>query len=107
MKQQKKSLTHLEMSSKIKLMIPKKVGDQIKYLCDKISQVEWSGVLFYSVKGNINDPENMVLTTEDILLMDKGSSGYTEYNLDKDVMLHWSKLGITNKMGHKNGCVQY
>ena len=59
---------------------------KIKYLCNKISQVEWSGVLFYSLKGNIKKASKMVCVVEDILPMDMGSAAYTEYSFDDRVV---------------------
>lgn len=44
---------------------------------------EWSGVLIYdTVEGDYKDPENWVIKVEDFILMDIGSSAYTEYNFD-------------------------
>ena len=59
---------------------------KIKYLCSKISQVEWSGVLFYSLKGNIKNASKMICVIEDILPMDMGSAAYTEYSFDDRVV---------------------
>lgn len=56
---------------------------KVKYLCRAIPEVEWSGVLFYVVEGTIREPESMEVVLKDILPMDKGTSGFTEYNLDK------------------------
>lgn len=42
--------------------------------------VEWSGILLYSTEGSIQDPENMVITLQDIIPMHKGSQAYTSYN---------------------------
>lgn len=57
--------------------------DKVKYLCQKISQVEWSGVLFYEMEGSIKDPDNLVITLKDILPMDKGTKVYTEFDVDE------------------------
>lgn len=65
--------------------VPDDVLKKIKYLCKRIPDVEWSGVLFYEVKGTIKSPEKMKIVLKDILLMDKGSSAHTEYNFDEDV----------------------
>jgi hypothetical protein len=70
------------MEAKINLIIEDGLRDKIKYLCNKIYEVEWSGILFYSVQGSIKDPENMLLTAVDILPMDQGNSTFTEYTLD-------------------------
>lgn len=56
---------------------------QIQYLCNIISSVEWSGLLFYSQEGTIERPEKMIITLEDILPMDKGSVASTEFEYDE------------------------
>lgn len=71
-----------EFNPDIEVKMPKSVYDQIEYLCSKISRVEWSGILFYSIEGDITDPKNFKIKLEDILPMDKGTSAYTEYELD-------------------------
>lgn len=65
--------------------MPEHFQEKVKYLCTLISEVEWSGVLFYSMEGTIQDPENCIITLEDILPMDKGTQAYTEYEFDKRV----------------------
>jgi len=72
----------LDSKQTIKTVVPTDIYNKMKYLCQKISAVEWSGVLFYTVEGSIKDPENMVITMKNILPLDKGTSGYTEYVLD-------------------------
>ena len=74
------------LEDSIELIIDKKASDKINYLCEVINVVEWSGVLFYKVEGTIKDPKNCKLHVMDILLMDKGSPGYTEYSFDSDVV---------------------
>jgi len=80
-----------------------RILNQVKYLCNKIAKVEWSGVLFYSVEGSIQDPENMTLTIEDILPMNKGTQAYTEYSFDQrviDYMVDNETMEKEWKMGH-------
>ena len=74
------------MQNLIPLIIPDDVLDKIEYLCQKIAKVEWSGLLFYQVEGSIKDSKNVKLVCKDILLMDKGSSAYTEYDWDEDIV---------------------
>ena len=64
---------------------------KILYLCNKIHEVEWSGVLFYDVKGNIRNPSKMSCTVKDILPMDMGSAAYTEYSFDSRVNTYIEK----------------
>ena len=54
--------------------------------------MEWSGILLYSVKGSIKEPEKMELHAEDIIPMDKGSQGATEYEYNKKSMFDTSKF---------------
>lgn len=75
----------IEDNWQVEVTVPKSVSDQIKYLCRAISKVEWSGILFYTYTGNIKD-KTLKINLEYILLMDKGSSGYTEYEFDSDVV---------------------
>ncbi len=63
-----------------KLIISETVSKQITKLCQKYPNVEWSGVMYHTVTGNYTDPDNFIMTAEYILLMDVGSSAYTEYS---------------------------
>lgn len=88
---------------KIKVVMTLKVYNQIKYLCAKISQVEWSGILFYKpIEGSIEKPEELTLELVDILLMDKGSQSFTAYTFDASVIEHMENNPELEecKMGH-------
>lgn len=63
-----------------KLIIEKKLHDKIIYLCSKISQEEWSGVLFYEMKGVFGG--DLELIAKDLLLLDINTASYTEYEND-------------------------
>jgi proteasome lid subunit RPN8/RPN11 len=67
------------------LKINKEVLDKIKYLCKEIPKVEWSGVLFYRVKGTITKPDSFSVYITDVLPMHKGTAAYTEYEFSQDV----------------------
>lgn len=72
-----------------KIVIPQEVEKKIRLLCTYISEVEWSGVLFYKVEGGFNDEENpLTINCVDIFQMDKGSSAYTEFNMSPDVVTY-------------------
>ncbi len=77
------SITHEKIEDKVKIIIPEDVIKKIQYLCTIISTVEWSGILFYTVKGTIKNPSKMVITLKDILPMDRGSASSTEFTYDK------------------------
>ncbi len=57
--------------------------DQVRFLCQEIASVEWSGVLFYSTEGEFGS-ENFKCVAEELILMDIGSSAYTEYEFGED-----------------------
>ena len=56
--------------------------NQLKYLCDQISEVEWSGLIFYSLKGTMQNLKKFVVTPYYVHLMHKGSAGATEFDDD-------------------------
>ena len=94
---------HHKLKDKIQVIIPKKVDDQIKYLCKEISTIEWSGVLFYTLEGSIKDPKNCKITLEEILPLDKGTSGATSYELGINVVKFMAKHNAPEKnwkVGH-------
>lgn len=63
--------------------MPNEVLNKIKYLCRAIPKVEWSGILLYAVEGSIKEPLKMKIILKDIILMNKGSQAYTEYNFNE------------------------
>lgn len=63
--------------------MPKQFLEKVKYLCNRIHDVEWSGVLFYSLNGSIRDPKNLEIVLQDILPLDKGTKTFTSYDLDE------------------------
>ena len=75
-------LEEVLLKQEVTLTMPKQFSEKVKYLCNKIHDVEWSGVLFYSLNGSIKDPKNLEIILQDILPLDKGSKTYTSYDLD-------------------------
>lgn len=72
----------LKLEGQPKLKLTKQARDKVIYLCSEISHIEWSGVLVYSVQGNIKDVDTLVLQVEDILPMDIGNSASTGFATD-------------------------
>lgn len=71
-------------NTKIPLYISDNLRNQIQYLCTKIADVEWSGILFHDLEGNIDDLKTMKLYAQELLPMNKGTKGYTEYDYDEE-----------------------
>jgi hypothetical protein len=60
--------------------------DKVKYLHKVVKQnTEWSAILLYSnAEGSIDDAANWKINVEDLILMDIGTSAYTEYDMEAD-----------------------
>lgn len=54
------------------------------YLCGRIYEVEWSGILLYNTRGEIG--EDLEITLEHIYLMNKGTATYTEFEADESIV---------------------
>ena len=80
----KKVLDLITADERYDLIIPKNVEQKIRILCREISNIEWSGILFYTVEGTI-EANNLKIKCKDILLMDVGSSATTEYTVNADI----------------------
>lgn len=81
-----KSLSKYEnntLTDKVKIVMPEEFYNKVKYLCNRISQVEWSGVLLYSTEGSFKNLKNFIITLQDIIPMQKGSQTYTEYSFNE------------------------
>lgn len=86
--QQKKKVVPLrKCTSMYKLVIPREVERKIRYLCNKISQVEWSGTLFYTHSGSYEEG-TLEIKCVDIFPMDIGSQAYTEFDMSPDVIAY-------------------
>lgn len=71
-----------------KLILTKELQDQIDYLHQEVGNIEWCGVLFHEkVRGEITDPESLVLKAKYIYLMDIGSHAYTEAKFTPEVIM--------------------
>ena len=70
--------------SSYKIVIPKEVEAKIRCLCNSIHDIEWSGVLFYSVEGTF-EKGDLTIICKDIYLMDVGTAGFTEFDVTPEV----------------------
>ena len=86
-----KNLPMVRLESKAVLKITKEFNHFVNYLCKKINNIEWSGVLFFESEGEINTSEGVIITPIDIYPMDMGSSAYTEYDFSEEVFDYYEK----------------
>lgn len=79
----KNQLEVVPLKQSVNIEMSDEILNKIKFLCKSIAKVEWSGVLFYTIDGTVKKPEEMTVILQDILPMDKGTGGYTEYDVDE------------------------
>lgn len=84
---QKKELSLEKHTDTYKLVIPADVEKKIRHLCNRISQVEWSGTLFYTHSGSYEEG-TLEIKCVDIFPMDIGSQTYTEFDMSPDVIAY-------------------
>ena len=77
-------------STSYKIIIPDKVERMIRFLCERVWETEWSGVLFYTPSGNFEDG-SLEIRCEDLFPMDIGSTTYTEFNMSPDVISYMAQ----------------
>lgn len=84
---QKKALSLEKHTDTYKLVISADVEKKIRHLCNRISQVEWSGTLFYTYSGSYEEG-TLEIRCVDIFPMDIGSQAYTEFDMSPDVVAY-------------------
>ena len=85
-KELKNNISVETLTEKGKLILSKDILRKIKYTCDKINNVEWSGVMFYSFTGNITQPSTIECTIKDLFVMDKGTHAHTQFKYTEDIL---------------------
>lgn len=80
----------VKKSTSYKIIIPASVERTIRFLCERVWDTEWSGVLFYTPTGNFEDG-SLEIHCVDILPMDIGSAAYTEFDMSPDVISYMAQ----------------
>jgi len=89
-KEATKKVPLVKRSTSYKLIIPPEVERIIRFLCEKVWNTEWSGVLFYTPSGSFEDG-SLEIHCVDIFPMDIGSATYTEFNMSPDVISYMAQ----------------
>ena len=79
---QQPQLSYKTLPGKITLEISPKLQHQIRFHCDKISKVEWSGVLFYTTEGGTYGDADFKVIAQELYLMDIDTPAFTSYKFD-------------------------
>ena len=90
MKNQKAHLVKKSGTYNYNIIIPKEVERKIRFICKKSWETEWSGVLFFEYNGTFED-NNLNIICKDILVLDVGSSVYTEFNMSPKVISYMTE----------------
>lgn len=80
----------MKKSTSYKIIIPAEVERTIRFLCERVWDTEWSGVLFYTPSGNFEDG-SLEIHCVDIFPMDIGNATYTEFNMSPDVISYMAE----------------
>ena len=70
-----------------KLIIPAEVERKIRFACQKVWSIEWSGTLFFTHEGSFEN-NDLVIRCVDIYIMDIGTQAYTEFDMNPDVIAY-------------------
>ena len=85
-----KRIPLVKQSTTYKIIIPATVERQIRFLCERVWDTEWSGVLFYTPSGDFSDG-SLEIHCVDIFPMDIGNATYTEFNMSPDVISYMAQ----------------
>lgn len=80
---EEQELVKASTSVQPKIFISDEIMEKISYLCSIINNLEWSGILFYTVEGTIKDVANLKIYLKDILPLDRGTSVTTGFDIDE------------------------
>ena len=80
----------VKRSTSYKIIIPAEVERTIRFLCERVWNTEWSGVLFYTPSGSFEDG-SLEIRCVDILPMDIGNATYTEFDMSPDVISYMAQ----------------
>lgn len=81
------TLNLVEKPSTYKLIIPELVQRKIREWCLQFPDNEWSGTLFYTVKGSFADG-SFTAICKDFYVSDIGTEGYTEFDHEVDIVTY-------------------
>lgn len=86
----KSNINLIKRDSTYTLTIPQNVERKIRFLCNKIHDIEWSGILFFDYRGSF-ETNDLEIICRDIYVMDIGVSTYTEFDMNPDVISYMAQ----------------
>lgn len=87
----------------IKLTVTEGMINKIRYICGEFPTKEWSGVLFYDIKGSLKTPHLVEIKAFDFYPLDLGSASYTEFEYSPDFAAYIARNPLL--MDHQMGLI--
>ncbi len=87
----------------IKLTVTEGIINKIRYICGEFPTKEWSGVLFYDIKGSLKKPNLIEIKAFDFYPLDLGSASYTEFEYSPDFAAYIARNPLL--MDHQMGLI--
>lgn len=73
--------TPISAGKTVKVILSDNVLSKIRTLCKTFEKDEWSGMIFYNIVGELTNPEAVLITIDDLYLLDLGTSAHTFYEV--------------------------
>ena len=87
----------------IKVTVTEGMINKIRYICGEFPTKEWSGVLFYDIKGSLKKPNLIEIKAFDFYPLDLGSNSYTEFEYSPDFAAYIARNPLL--MDHQMGLI--
>lgn len=87
----------------IKVTVTEGMINKIRYICGEFPTKEWSGVLFYDIKGSLKKSNLIEIKAFDFYPLDLGSASYTEFEYSPDFAAYIARNPLL--MDHQMGLI--
>lgn len=77
--------TDITEESRPKMYLTSFFRGKVEFLCKQFPENEWSGILFYDIEKYKTNKEFCDIICKDLLLMDIGSTTYTDFKMNEEV----------------------
>lgn len=74
-----------KISTFYNIEITESLENKIRFTCNKIHEVEWSGILFYTFEGTFEN-NDLKIIAKDFIPMDIGTTTFTSFDMNADVI---------------------
>ena len=90
------SIVDRPLKKPFEVLLKQSFEDKLRYLCNSIPDVEWSGILLFEPVGSIRDMENFSIVLKDVIPLDIGTAGATSYSNFEQLLEYFDEPGNEN-----------